>query len=86
MPDQSIEVRLNGKSRQIPGGLTLRRLLDHLEIKHDRVAIEFNRNIIKSEFWGSTSIQPGDEIEVVHFVGGGKWPTTDCGCIPGFPL
>src|SRR5690606_47528 len=82
MPDQSIEVRLNGNLREIPGGLNLRGLLDHLEIKHDRVAIEFNRKIIKSEFWDSTPIQPGDELEVVHFVGGGRWPTTDSSHIP----
>lgn len=72
MTGQSIEVRLNGKPREIPWGITLRGLLDHLEIKHDRVAIEFNREIVKADLWGSTSIQAGDEIEVVHFVGGGR--------------
>ncbi|MCL4781801.1 MAG: sulfur carrier protein ThiS [Bryobacterales bacterium] len=72
MTGPSIEVRLNGKPREIPGGITLRGLLDHLEIKHDRVAIEFNREIVKADLWDSTSIHAGDEIEVVHFVGGGR--------------
>lgn len=72
MTGPSIEVRLNGKPREIPGGITLRGLLDHLEIKHDRVAIEFNREIVKADLWRSTPIQEGDEIEVVHFVGGGR--------------
>lgn len=72
MPGPSIEVRLNGKSREIPEGLTLLGLLQHLEIKRDRVAIEFNREIVKSDLWDATRIQPGDELEVVHFVGGGR--------------
>ncbi|MCZ2152857.1 MAG: sulfur carrier protein ThiS [Bryobacterales bacterium] len=72
IPGPSIEVRLNGKSREIPEGLTLLGLLKHLEIKQDRVAIEFNREIVKAELWGSTPIHAGDELEVVHFVGGGR--------------
>lgn len=86
MPDQSIEVRLNGKPRQIPEGLTLRGLLDHLQVKHDRVAIELNREIVKAEIWESTRIQAGDELEVVHFVGGGACSTTDSSPVPSAAL
>ena len=85
MSSPSIEVRLNGKTQEIPGGLTLLGLLRHLEVKSDRVAIEFNREIVKADLWESTSIQPGDEIEVVHFVGGGVESTTDSRPVPELP-
>ncbi|MDZ7638982.1 MAG: sulfur carrier protein ThiS [Bryobacterales bacterium] len=66
-----IEVRINGEKRSIPPGLTLRALLSHLEIRQERVAVEYNREIVKPDLWDDRMIQPDDEIEVVHFVGGG---------------
>lgn len=69
---ESIEVQINGERRTVPAGLTLRGLLEHIEIRADRVAVEYNREIVRPEKWDGTFIQPGDELEVVHFVGGGR--------------
>lgn len=41
-------------------------------MSHDQVAVELNREIIKRVDWGSRVIGRGDEIEIVHFVGGGE--------------
>lgn len=67
-----IEVQVNGEKRAVPAGLTLRGLLGHLEIRADRVAVEYNREIVRPERWDETQIESGDELEVVHFVGGGR--------------
>ena len=66
-----IEATINGESRQIPENLTLRELLRHLKLSEERVAIERNRQIIKREEWESVNVEAGDQLEIVHFVGGG---------------
>lgn len=68
----SIQVQINGEMQTVPAGLSLRALLSHLDIRSDRVAIEYNREIVRPERWDETTIRPGDELEVVHFVGGGR--------------
>lgn len=40
-------------------------------MKSDRVAVELNRQIVPREQWTQTSLSDGDQLEIVHFVGGG---------------
>ncbi len=67
-----IEVLINGKKRQVPEQRTIDDLLGDLGLSLDQVAVELNREIIKRADWGSRVIRRGDEIEIVHFVGGGE--------------
>jgi sulfur carrier protein len=65
---------LNGQSRAfdaLPQPATLEQLIGELGLKGDRVAIEHNGEIIPRAVWAGTMLQPGDRLEVVHFVGGG---------------
>jgi thiamine biosynthesis protein ThiS len=62
---------LNGERREFGTGLMVQALIESLGIKPDRVAVEFDRKIIKPEEWARTEIREGSEIEIVHFVGGG---------------
>ena len=64
-------IHLNGEPREVPPNLTLAALLDWLKLPADRVAVERNREIAPRSTWIDTIIQPGDLLEVVHFVGGG---------------
>jgi thiamine biosynthesis protein ThiS len=66
-----IEITVNGELKGVPAGLSIPRLLDHLGIRADRVAIERNLNILPKEKWQETVAAPGDRFEIVHFVGGG---------------
>ena len=66
-----MEVLLNGERRQVPEDLNLEGVLQHLQIKSERVAIEHNRRIVKRDDWAQVKVQAGDELEIVHFVGGG---------------
>jgi len=66
-----IEIRLNGETQSLPASLTVVQLLEYFDLPKDRVAVERNRSIVPRANWESVSITPGDELEVVHFVGGG---------------
>lgn len=67
-----IEIRLNGEIHKIPAPLNIAQLLDHFDLPKDRVAVERNRSIVPKPQWESIAIGQGDELEVVHFVGGGS--------------
>jgi len=64
-------VKINGDPREVPDGLTVSTLLDFLEMRNDRVAIEYNLDILPRAMWNETKVQPNDNFEIVHFVGGG---------------
>ena len=66
-----IPVVLNGENREVPENLNLKELLRFLGLKEERVAIERNRGIIKREAWEQVRVEPGDQFEIVQFVGGG---------------
>jgi len=66
-----VEVTINGERRQVEGGQTVAQLLEILEIPPGRVAIELDRDILKKDLWDDTRLRGGEELEIVHFVGGG---------------
>src|SRR5437016_894794 len=67
-----IEIRLNGEAREIPAPLSIAELLDHFNLPREYVAIERNRSIVPKQKWDTVALAQGDELEVVHFVGGGS--------------
>src|SRR5882672_5294326 len=68
----TIEIRLNGESQELPASFTVSQLLDHFGLPKERVAVERNRSIVPKAKWDFESVGSGDEVEVVHFVGGGE--------------
>jgi sulfur carrier protein len=64
-------VTINGEQREIPDGLTVTAMLEHLDMAGKRVAIERNLDILPRTSWQETRVQPNDSFEIVHFVGGG---------------
>jgi thiazole synthase len=64
-------VVLNGEERSCREGWTLADLVADLRLTGRRIAVEVNRNIIPRDEYVNYRLQAGDEIEVVHFVGGG---------------
>jgi len=67
----AMEITVNGETRQVPGGLDVPRLLAHLGIRAERVAIERNLEILPRANWAATQVASGDRYEIVHLVGGG---------------
>jgi thiamine biosynthesis protein ThiS len=66
-----MEVTVNGTRRDVPEGVTVRDLVVHLGWGAGPVAVEINRSIVVRARHAEHRVAPGDEIEVVHFVGGG---------------
>lgn len=66
-----LEIVINGEPRTVPGGLNVLSLLRELGITPDRVAVELNRKIVRQPEWDSTPVNPGAQVEIVQFVGGG---------------
>lgn len=66
-----MKIWLNGEEREFSEGLTVGELLDALGVVRARVAVEVNRKVVRRAEHPSHRLQPGDRVEVVHFVGGG---------------
>ena len=66
-----ITVQVNGEPREIPEGSTVTDVLDRLAFRPDRVAVERNQEIVPRDRWAGTTLQAGDHLEIVQFVGGG---------------
>lgn len=64
-------VTLNGDQRECQNGSTIADLVQELGLTKKRIAVEVNRDIIPRDEYTSCGLQAGDEIEIVHFVGGG---------------
>lgn len=66
-----MQVTINGETRSVPDNLSLQALLRYLNLREERVAIERNREIVNRERWAQVKVEAGDQLEIVHFVGGG---------------
>jgi sulfur carrier protein len=67
-----MEIKLNGEKYESPGPITVAELLNRLEINGVRVAVELNLDILPKDQYATKTLEEGDQVEVVHFVGGGK--------------
>ena len=69
-----MKLHINGVDRtflDVPTPFTLAWLIESLAMKADRVAVELNREIVARDRWPETALNEGDQLEIVHFVGGG---------------
>jgi thiamine biosynthesis protein ThiS len=64
-------VVINGERTEIPDGLNVATMIEHLGMSLDRVALERNLDILPRPRWQETLVQSNDAFEIVHFVGGG---------------
>lgn len=62
---------VNGEERRVPGPASAADLLRHLGLDERAVVVELNRRIVRRPELPATSLQAGDVVELVHFVGGG---------------
>lgn len=65
-----MRIVVNGQDKQIAPGLTVRQFLEQSSLPVDKVAVELNRRLLKTERY-DTPLKENDEIEIVTFVGGG---------------
>ena len=68
---KKIKIKLNGKKIQVFKYSILISVLKKFKIPLNKVAIELNRKILNKNTLNKLKINEKDEIEIVHFIGGG---------------
>ena len=66
-----MEIRLNGKAREVEQDITIHQLLDSLKLHPLRVAVQVNDDIIKRDRYGEVILKSGDTVEVLTIMAGG---------------
>ncbi len=69
--NRSMLITLNGAPRDCPGSLTIAQLLDQAGYGERRVAVEVNREIVPRSQHAQRQLAEGDQVEIVHAIGGG---------------
>jgi sulfur carrier protein len=64
-------VTINGDVREVPAGLTVAGLIEHLGLHPRLIVVEHNREIVDRQKYDEIPVSEGDVFELVHFVGGG---------------
>ena len=73
--ESALHLIVNGVPRTLDGlasPSTLTAVIERLELRPDRVAVELNSEIAPRAQWPELAIKDGDRVEIVHFVGGGS--------------
>ncbi len=68
---KKIKIKLTGKKIQVFKDSSLISVLKKFKIPLNKVAIELNRKILNKNTLNKLKINEKDQIEIVHFIGGG---------------
>ena len=66
-----MQIKINGETESVSDDLSIAELLAARKMDPQRVAVERNKKLVPRARHGETSLQEGDELEIVTFVGGG---------------
>lgn len=66
-----LSIIINGEPRRISTGLTVAGLIAELGLNPKKVAVERNLEIVPRSTHAEVLLADGDQLEIVHFVGGG---------------
>lgn len=66
-----MQVKINGKSEEIPGGTVLD-LLAAKKIEPQMVAVEVNDKVLDRNHLATTRLSEGDQVEFLFYMGGGR--------------
>lgn len=69
--EDAIQIHVNGQTRTWRSGATVADLLQDLDIRTERVAVELNLEILDRAVFGQRRLQHGDRVEILGFIGGG---------------
>jgi thiazole synthase len=69
--DGTITISVNGEHKRVAAGLSIAELAGELGLVPEKVAVERNLKVVPRSTLGEVTVEDGDELEIVHFVGGG---------------
>lgn len=67
----AMQIIVNGEPRSVVAGLTAAQLIDLLELRGRRLAMEINREILPRSRYAEHALRDGDRVEIVQAIGGG---------------
>ncbi len=69
--DGTVTITVNGEHKRVAAGLSLAALASELGLVPEKVAVERNLEVVPRSTLQDVCVEDGDDIEIVHFVGGG---------------
>ena len=66
-----MKLTINGQPMDVPDGLTVDTLLDHLRVRREYTAVALNREVTPKSEYATTRLNEGDRLEIVRPMGGG---------------
>jgi thiamine biosynthesis protein ThiS len=66
-----ISLHVNGAPMDVPEATTVAALLTRIGLNAKKIAVERNREIVPRSAYSTVTLQAGDALEIVHFIGGG---------------
>ena len=62
---------INGEERDLPDGLTVAGLLEHLQAPPQGIAVAKNDRVVRRSAFEREAVRDGDRIEIIKAVAGG---------------
>jgi thiazole synthase len=72
MSNSSIQILINGETKQISTETSLQQLIGDLALSQQRIAVELNNDIVPHSDYPTHQLRAGDKIEIVRAIGGGE--------------
>jgi len=69
--DGTVSITVNGEHKRVTAGLTIAQLAEELGLIPAKLAVERNLEVVPRSTLNEVIVEDGDELEIVHFVGGG---------------
>jgi sulfur carrier protein len=69
--ENRVKLTINGKEREVHASKTVTELVKELQINAPNIAVALNHQVIPKSQYSETPVKDGDNIEIVHAVGGG---------------
>lgn len=66
-----MNIVVNGEAREVVDSLTVGDLIRDMDLQGRRLAVEVNLEIVPRSTHDQHRLQPGDNVEIVHAIGGG---------------
>ncbi len=67
-----ISITVNGETKKLPQRQGLAEFLRDIGLEPSKVAVERNLEIVPKSTFADVTLQDGDRLEIVHFIGGGN--------------
>jgi len=71
--ESTIQIHVNGQARTWRSSATVADLLQDLDIRTERVAVELNLEILDRATFDQRPLKDGDQVEILGFIGGGSF-------------